>query len=353
MLASGCASPWGGPTLPNAVSSARERVVSAQELLVSSSTGANWVTLAPPYAGSTPSPVSLPFGVPFLALTPGGVLAASGKTATILVAKAPYVRFAQLTLPSTVQGLAAGGPHAGYLFVASESASAKSGSITIFKPPFTIHNIVKTIALGSTPIGVTLSADGTLFVAEAKGTGATVAVYPPPYGDTPIASLSALPSPTTSDIFRLPMTTDARGNVFIGGTKSIVEFKPPFRNGNAPVATITSPVDVVTRLAVDRIGNLFVANLMGSATGDGTNNGYVTEFAPPYTKAPKSILQDVHFISSPTGLAVSAAGVLAVASAGGASGLTTVYSPSADGKYSTGKPVITDLYGSTSTLFVP
>jgi hypothetical protein len=80
------------------------------------------------------------------------------------------------------------------------------------------------------------------------------------------------------------------------------------------VATITNGVSQPKDVKFDASGNLFVANF---------GNGTVTEYAPPYTGAPKATISNAVF--NPTQLALGSNGTLAVVNAG--NGTASVYAP--------------------------
>jgi hypothetical protein len=80
------------------------------------------------------------------------------------------------------------------------------------------------------------------------------------------------------------------------------------------VTTVTNGVSQPKDVKFDASGNLFVANF---------GNGTVTEYAPPYTGAPKATISNAVF--SPTQLALNSDGTLAVINSGNST--ASVYAP--------------------------
>ncbi len=115
--------------------------------------------------------------------------------------------------------------------------------------------------------------------------------YAPPYNGTPIAISKGLNAPNS-------LALDGRGNLFVANLNStpnsVVEYTPPFTEQSAPVATITNGVNEQGTIGLNGASNLFVPN-------QGANT--VTEYVPPYSNAPTTIVGGQ---SQPVALAIDA-----------------------------------------------
>jgi streptogramin lyase len=121
----------------------------------------------------------------------------------------------------------------------------------------------------------------TEFIALTETTANTVTVYSErtQTWSTPVTSMDGY-----STIF------DPSGNLWTANANanSVTEFAPPYTG--APKTTITNGIDIPQSLAMDSNGNLFVTNVGGLPA-------YLQEYAPPYTSAPVLSIDDASVAS--------------------------------------------------------
>jgi hypothetical protein len=192
----------------------------------------------------------------------------------------------------------------GDLFIANGNGS---NTVALYSPPYG-NSPTATIATNvDDPVSLSLDANGDLFVVNNAGN--TVTAYAPPYTQPPTVISHGLTAPGS-------MALDTRGNLFVANLNStpnsVVEYAPPFSNASVPVATIANGVNEQGSIAVIS-SNLFVPN-------QGANT--VTEYVPPYTSSPTAIVGGQ---SQPVALAIDASGNLFVANYG--NNTVTEYAP--------------------------
>jgi hypothetical protein len=133
----------------------------------------------------------------------------------------------------------------------------------------------------------------------------TMSEYASPYTGAPAVSGIAIGEPWN-------MTTDAKGDVWvangyqlIGSSEAVTEFKPPFRASSTPAVTISNGISAaVEGVALNHAGDLFVSTW---------HDNEVLEYAPPLSNSSAPVTTITNGISGPEGLAVDRSGDLWVA----------------------------------------
>jgi hypothetical protein len=141
------------------------------------------------------------------------------------------------------------------------------------------------------PQALIFDALGDLFVANQPG---NVSEYTPPYNGAPLTISNSLNHPQA-------LALDAHGNLFVAngnGSNTVTLYSPPY--GGGPATTISAGVNDPVSLALDVNADLFVANAAADT---------VTEYAPPYTRAPTTISKG---LNAPNSLALDGHGNLFV-----------------------------------------
>jgi hypothetical protein len=195
-------------------------------------------------------------------------------------------------------------------------ANSGSSSVTLYvngeyTPLATIQNGV------TTPQALIFDAAGDLFVANQPG---SVAVFTPPYNQSPIAIAAGVNHPQA-------LVIDARGDLFVAngnGSNTATVYSPPY--GGPPATTISTSVDDPVSLALDATGDLFVVNAASNA---------VTEYAPPYSGAPTVLSKG---LNAPNSVALDARGNLFVANLNSTPNSIVEYAPPFSG---TSAPIAT------------
>jgi hypothetical protein len=193
-----------------------------------------------------------------------------------------------------------------------------------------LNNAVDVFALGSTtpyatlsfgianPTAILFDRSGNLIVSNClQGCSNTtsidnIAIFAPPYTGVPNFITNGIVGP-------MSMALDSAGNLFVGncsscrlgGTDTVTKYAPPFSNSSSPVATANNGITDPTSIAVDHLGNLWVANCF---TCVGSSGDTVTSYASPYSGAPTHTL--LHNVSQPSSVTVDSANDVFVANMG-------------------------------------
>ncbi|MFY9860933.1 MAG: hypothetical protein WAK80_10300, partial [Candidatus Cybelea sp.] len=177
-----------------------------------------------------------------------------------------------------------------------------------YSPPYG-GSPIATISSGiGDPVSLAVDQSSDLFVVNQASN--TVTIYQPPYISAPTVISKGLNAPNS-------LALDQRGNLFVANLNStpnsVVEFSPPFSSQSGPVATITNGVNEQGAIGLNGAANLFVPN-------QGANS--VTEYVAPYSAPPATISGGQ---SQPVALAIDGLNNLYVANYG--NNTVTVYAP--------------------------
>lgn len=186
-------------------------------------------------------------------------------------------------------------------------------SVNIYPPPYS--GVPGGYNLDNGATGLAIDSQGNAFAAVASDN--QIFEYVPPYNIGP-------PAQTISTGLSAPyqIVTDAAGDLFVvnTGTKTVLEYTPPFSPASAPVATFGPGTNSILNLAIDPAGNVFVATCGAGCLSPGPDK--VLVYAPPYTGTPVTITTGVDF---PYSLVVDGAGNLFVSNEDGPT--VTEYAP--------------------------
>jgi sugar lactone lactonase YvrE len=214
---------------------------------------------------------------------------------------------------------------------------------------------------GADPTSIAKDASGRIYVAnEEGGTNRSGSVTIFPAGSTgavlPIAAISGVHTGLSNPV---GIALDSAGNIYVsnlgGGPTndgSVTEYAVGSNGDVAPIATITSTgfaVGFPHGIALDPAGNIYVANFIG-------NNGSISVFAPGSNGNATpiaSIAGSNTGIQGPYGVALDSSGNIYVSNHGGGEQNTlssiTVYAPGSNGNVF---PIAT-IIGSDTLLNVP
>jgi sugar lactone lactonase YvrE len=191
-----------------------------------------------------------------------------------------------------------------------------------------LHTSNQSIALATVtagianPSAIAFDSKGDLVVANCLigcGNGNStdlLSIYAPPYNGLPQILTNGVVSPRN-------LIFDASGNLFVaeclvcnvGGTDNVTQYAAPFSTSSVPAFAITSGVNRPGALALDSLGDLFVAN---------PNNNQVRVYTAPLGSS-STPFATIAGLSNPAALALDASRNLYVANFNNAS--VTVYAP--------------------------
>ncbi len=263
----------------------------------------------------------------------------------------------------------------GNLYVANSGDNeGRADTITVYSA----NNPVPSETIGvdtglEVPAGITLDSSGNIYVTNQGtlfGQSDSVNIYPQgSYANAPAST--AIVGSNTGLIQPIGITS-SNGNLFVansaGGPDTLgsVTVYPTSSSGNVtPSATISgsstldsTQLNFPTGVALDPIGNIYVANTFGGPDGAGSltvyppgSNGNVTPLAT-ISDNPSCAPCDNTNLNSPYGVALDSAGKIYVAnSAGGADGLgsVTIYPPLASGTGLLNEPPSATIAGTSTS----
>ena len=165
------------------------------------------------------------------------------------------------------------------------AANSLGTSVLGFQPPFTTAPVAVKKGVGH-PAGILFDPSWNLFVSNAQLS--TVTIYAPPYTKLPAQTI------TTPNCNPGALAFDSSLDLFVACplSNSVLVYAPPY---TITPTVITNGIAFPIALAVDEVGNLFVANNGGINT--------VTQYAPPYTAAPIATI--TNSLKIPQSLALS------------------------------------------------
>jgi hypothetical protein len=185
-------------------------------------------------------------------------------------------------------------------------------------------NALATVTAGiANPSAIAFDPKGDLVVANCLigcGNGNStdlLSIYTPPYNGLPQIVTNGVMSPRN-------LLFDASGNLYVaeclvcnvGGTDNVTQYAAPFSTSSAPAFAITSGVSRPGALALDSLGDLFVAN---------PNNNQVRVYTAPLGSSSTPFVTIASNLNDPAAMALDASRNLYVANFNNAS--VTVYAP--------------------------
>jgi hypothetical protein len=174
--------------------------------------------------------------------------------------------------------------------------------ISIYAPPYNGLPQILTNGVAG-PRNLLFDSAGNLYVAECLvcnvGGVDNVTVYAAPF------SASSAPGYSITNGINRPgaLALDSLGDLFVAnpGSNQIREYTTPLGTSSMPFTTVASNLSNPAAMALDASGNLYVANF---------NNASVTEYAPPYSSMKVKLASAVANVN---GLALGPAGDVFVA----------------------------------------